>query len=66
MQQMQEYFGKTALPKIKKGRGALGDETRIATNTYAQAVAKINNTIIPTDITPDKIKRFVLKSSFFL
>ena len=33
-------------PKIKKGRGALGDETRIATNTYAQAVAKINNTII--------------------
>ena len=32
-------------PKIKKGRGALGDETRIATNTYAQAVAKINNTI---------------------
>ena len=33
-------------PKIKKGRGALGDETRIATNTYAQAVAKINNSII--------------------
>jgi hypothetical protein len=33
-------------PKIKKGRGALGDETRIATNTYAQAVSKINNTII--------------------
>ena len=32
--------------KIKKGRGGLDDAARIATNTYSQAVAKVNNAII--------------------
>ena len=33
-------------PKIKKGRGGLDDAVKIATNTYSQAVSKVNNTII--------------------